>query len=497
MHTIESVSLADAHRIIDWVIKNRGNFLQWVALMDITDPARHAAWQTFTRELIDDAHARGIRVGINVELFGQSNLQLAFDLYDDTTGTVTVADSIAARLPLITEGLPFDVFALSYGEFFDADPQLFIDSTNAVASQLRALAPATEMHAVVHVGASQVVTYMGQQLLYYFLVKFADPSIVPDLHTVMFYDLFEDTGGAYQFDNFDQHRQYLVDRMCAHQKAAYFPEDAYWVAFDDSVPQYFPLYVRSRWLDRDQLPTLAPAPCDPLDEQLLFSSGWEWGYWLHDVTALRDSYEHAASPAALIADAFAPDLGPAAAQVVADLAEAQDHALITSRLAPYLAGRDIAIDAGRVLGVISQPDRVTFDDLAAMAPANRAMFQASILDPLGAHADELRDGLAIDRARIRFVLATYGETLAHLAGDPTTDDAANAALAEAATIVARRHADLHDTHGRRLVDRTPNQTYYQFGYLYQADKLCYWQRELDQVDNIVDGGARVLPTCLF
>jgi len=504
----------DAHRIIDWLVKNRGNYLQWVGLDDIMEPGHHATWQAFTRELIDYAHLRGVRVGINMQLFGRSNLQLAFDLHDDDAQSIS--DSVAARLPLITQDLPFDVYALSFGEFFGADPQKLIDATNEVARQLRELAPQAEMHATVHVGAKQRVTYMGRDLLYYFLVQYCDPSIIPDIHSVMYYNLYDDAGGAYQHDTFAEHRQYLLDRMCAGQRAAYFPETAYWIAFDDSMPTYTPVYVYSRWRD---LAGLAQDGCGkPLDEQLIFSSGWEWGYWLHDVTALRASYE-LAEPGTLIADAFGSDLAPAAALVEA-LATEQKHALIDERLAPYMAGRDVAIDTGAMLDppIVSQPDRITFDELVG-DPAIES-FEASVLVPLRAHADaldaladqlagtklpvsrwshEVRDGFAIDQLRARFVLATYGAVLAHLRGEGGDAEyaEAQALLAQAHAIVSSRHANLHDSHGRRLVGKTPNSTFYQFGYLYMAETLCYWQRELDQVGGILGNTTKVPNGCLF
>lgn len=510
-------SINDAQRIIDWTIKNRGNYLQWVALDDILDPARHAAWQPFTRELIDYAHARGVRVGLNIQLFGQSNLQLAFDLSDDQTGTVPIGEEIAARLPLVTEGLPFDVYDLSFGEFFNAEPQAFIDAVNEVQRQLRIAAPQAEMHAVVHVGAEQVVNYMGEDLLYYFLVKYADPAIIPDIHTTMFYGLFEPTGGAYHHDDFSEHRDYLADRICAGQPAAYFPETAYWVAFDNSVPQFFPLYVRNRWLDLDQL--RAQVPCGRLDNHLLFSSGWEWGYWLHDTTALRASYELPASYTDLLAAELAPELGAAVAPISA-LIEAQRESLMGAELVQYLAGRDASIDAGRALGIVSQPDRVTFDDLAA--GADPAALRRDVLEPLASYADrldaiasdlaraalpagrwarELRDGVEVDQLRTRFVLATYGAMLAHLAGDPGAVDAAVARaselLAAGRVVVARRHADMHDTHGRRLLDKTTNRTFYQYGYLFMADTLCFWQRELAQVGSLIGRDFGTPPSCLF
>jgi len=503
----------DAHRIIDWLIKNRGNYLQWVALDDIMDPARHAAWQPFTRELIDYAHMRGVRVGLNIQLFGKSNLQLAFDLSD--SDTIPLSTSVAQRLPLVTADLPFDVYSLSFGEFFNADPQKFIDSVNEVASQLRTFAPQAEMHASVHVGATQRVTYRGQELLYYFLVQYVDPLVIPDIHTVMYYNLYDDAGGAYQHDDFSEHRQYLLDRICANQPVAYFPETAYWVAFDDSVPMYLPLYVYSR--QRDLAGIAADGCGNPLDEHLLFSSGWEWGYWLNDYTALRASYE-LTEMQPLIDHAFGKDLGPAAS-LVGELIAEQKHAYIDERLTGYLVGRDIAIDTGDKLDppIISQPDRVTFEDLVA----NPAIeLDGPVLEPLRAHekvladiiqrlealdlpvsqwSNELRDGVTIDRLRVRFVLANYAAVLAHLRGD--SGDAsyldAQEILAAAKEIVTARHAQLHDPHGRRLVDETTNVTFYQFGYLYMADTLCYWQRELDQVGNILGKTMDVPDSCLF
>ena len=507
----------DARRIIDWLVKNRGNFLQWVALDDILDPTRRLPWQEHTRELIDYAHARGVRVGLGLQLFGQSNLQLAFDLSDDRTGTVPIADEIAARLPLVTDGLPFDVFDLSFGEFGSADPQRFIDAVDEVRRQLRGLAPQAEMHAVVHVGATQRVSYQGEDLLYYFLVKYADPSIVPDVHTVMFYDLFEPAGGAYHHADFGEHLAYLSQRMCAGQRAAYFPETAYWVAFDNSVPQLMPLYVRNRWLDLAEL--RARVPCGKLDNHLLFSSGWDWGYWLHDVTALRASYELPGSYEELVRAELQPELG-AAAPAVVELIELQRTFLMERELIAYLAGRDAAIDAGRLLGIVSQPDRITLDDLAA--GADPRAFRTAVQEPLAEYVDaldrlaarvdrlslpesrwaaELRDGFEIDWLRARFVLELYEATLRHLASEAAAAEqhAARAAelLERARGVVTARHRDLHDTHARRLVDRTPNRTFYQFGYLFMADTLCYWQRELVQLQGILGTATAAVPACVF
>ncbi|CAN5792039.1 hypothetical protein BH11MYX3_BH11MYX3_13690 [soil metagenome] len=508
----------DAHRIIDWVIKNRGNYLQWVSLDNINKPDAYAAWQPFTRELIDYAHFRGIRVGLGVQLFGQSNLQLAFDLSDDKTGTVPIANEISARLPIITKDLPFDAYDLSFGEFFNAEPQKFVDSVNEVAKQLRTFAPQAELHALVHVGAEQKVQFMGEELIYYFLVKFTDPAVIADIHTVMFYNLFEPAGGAYQSDNFFQHRDYLRERMCAGNKGSYQPETAYWVAFDDSVPQFFPLYVRSRLHDLAELQKPA-GPCGVLDQHTLFSTGWEWGYWLNDVASLRASYELTGNLLDALTYQLAPDLGPRAAALVERLANAQHDDVMIDKLTGYLVGRDSVIDLGRTLDIISQPDRVTFDQLAAgmgraevegmltVLARHIAVLQGLVgeLDDLSLPdtrwSAELRAGFRIDLVRAQFVEANYQAAIAQLDGDPAGArrrwDAAKDLLGDAREVVHARHADLHDTHGRRLLDKTSNQTFYQFGYLYFADTLCYWQRELDQVGSMLGFPPPSQLSCFF
>ena len=534
LHPIESYyafwepspgSTNDAHRILDWVIKNRGNYIQWVALDDILDPSRGEPWKKFTREIIDYAHGRGIRVGINLQLFGQSNLQQAYDLIDADPTSSPVADQIAARLPTITNDLPFDVYNLSFGEFFNADPALFIAAVNEVQRQLALLAPQAELHGFIHVGAEQVVQFMGEELLFYFLIKYANPAIVHDVHTTMFYNLFETASGAYHHDTFHEHRDHLFEQKCAGRRPGYIPETGYWIAFDNSLPQFLPLYVHNRWLDLEQIKTQSPCPEIPLDAHTIFTTGWDWGYWLHDVATLRASYELPESPDVLVRDAFGRDLAAATEPVMA-LSDLQRRYLHHRHLVPYIASRDVTIDAGRLLDIVSQPDKITFDDIvrdptvlqgARDAVAGLTEY-ANELDTIAARfykldfpaesrrwSTELRDGFEIDQLRTRFVLATYDAVLAHVDGDAararTRADDARDLMEKAREVVERRHDNLHDTHGRRLLekstDMSPNRTIYQYGYLYMADTLCFWQREMLQVEGILGLTSMAPPGCFL
>lgn len=507
-------------RTFDWIVKNRGNVVQWVALDDILEPTRGAAWRADTVELLARAHRRGLRAGIALQIFGRSSLQAGFDLVDDET--MPIAPQIAARLPHLVDGVPFDIYELSFGEFFGADPAAFIAAIDETYAQIHALAPAAEVTAVIHVGDSpdQHVVYMGEDMIYYFLVQFANPAIVPQVHTVMYYDLFEDAGGAYHHDEFDAHREFLFERLAAGQRVQYKPETAYWVAFDNSVPTYLPLYVRSRWLDLDEIATRsATAGHEPLREQLIFSSGWEWGYWQNDVAALRSSFARTSHPRDLLADMFGPD-DAALPPVISELATIQNQALIVERLAAYFAGRDALIDAGARAGIIAAPDRIDVDDVAALAPADRDQFEAAVVVRMGAFADaitslqstappvgvgdrwtrEVVDGIEVDRARARFVHAVYRAALAGARGDTAAGETAlgdaDRAFAEARAAVTRRHADRHDPEPD-LIHPSGNRTIYQYGYLRFAEDLCFWERERVMARNAVRGTTATPPGCFL
>ena len=519
-------SLADAKRIIDWTIKNRGNYVQWVGLDDVIfDEARRAPWLEHTKAILEYGRARGVKFGMNLQLFRKANLQQSFDLIAEADAAVRpYADQIAERLPIITTmGVTFDIYHISFGEFFGIDNDGFIGALNEAERQLNQLAPNAEVHGFVHVGNSprQRTDYRGENIIFYFLVKFASPTIIPDIHTVMYYDMFEDAGGAYHHDQFDEHLAYLRARMCAGQKVSYVPETSYWIAFDNSVPQFFPLYVRSRWLDLDRIRAV-PGPCGTLDQHILFTTGWEWGYWLNDVTALRASYALTATPDALIHEQYAPDLGPEVAAVVSRLMDAQREALIEDRLAAYVAGRDAIIDGfggNSEEAIIAAPDRV---DPREMTEDMTAGFEATTLADLDRYADrldelvtelsafdlpdsrwgrELRDGFATNRARAHFLQEFYRAGVAAVRGDTSTAEQhyaqAQRQLDAATSVVHGRHADLHDTHQRRLVDTSTNVTTFQYGYLFYADNLCYWRRELVQVRNLIDGTSTPEPACFF
>lgn len=506
-------NLRSARRIVDWVIKNRGNHVQWVALDNITDNSlARTAWQAHTAAILDEVHARGITAGLGIQLFGSGNLQRAFDLLDEVP--LDPRPVLRERLGHVTEETPFDLYNLSFGEFFEEGPEAFLANTNAAFEVLQELAPDAEMSTVVHVGADLVVHYDDQDLIYYLLAQYADPGIVPWVHTVMYYNLFDDPGGSYHHDDYDQHRGLLLSRLAAGEPVGYFPESAYWIAFDNSVPLWLPLYVRSRWTD---LMGVREAGLQ-LDQHVLFSSGWEWGYWQNDAAVLRMNWRLPGSDLEIWREL----VGWASLDLpglISDTSTVLYEALIGERLAPYFASQDSTIELGFSLGIVAQPERLAFADLAGLDEEARALWQADRLEPLAALADslealrarfvalgldegepivaELADGFALDAVRARFVTQLWTAALVSAEGGDAAGELADAArlFDEAAVLVAARKAGFHHPDPELLTAEGANATLYAYGYLNRADTLCFWRRELVQAGNAVTGASDAAPGC--
>lgn len=512
-------NLEGAKRTIDFLIKNRGNYIQWAALDDVQkDDAVTDAWRAHTRAITGYAHAHGVQTGVQIQLFGQSNLQNAFDLIDD--GPMDPVLEMRRRLHVLLDGNGLDVTCLSFGEFFAADPAAFVDQVNVAYDEMKAAQPSLEVTTLIHVGNydNLRVTYMGETLLYYFLVKFANPAIVPWIHTTMYYNLYEDAGGAYLHDRFDEHRAFLEAKLAAGQPAGYLPENAYWIAFDNDVPTFLPLYIRSRWLDVDRL-----AASGHLDDHVIFSTGWEWGYWLEDVAVLRMNYEKPAAWDADVQHVFAAwgELGAKVGALVKRLADVEHDFLIEKRMAAYLAGRDQVIDAGDKLGIFSQPDREEFSEVAALDAAGRAAFATNKLAVMKDFADQLtaldtefralgvdgeepflsevQDGFQVTAARARFIHAMYAATVAY--ADTGSDGGwlakADGFLADGRAAVAHRRSRLHDPDPKTILRNTANPTFYQYGYLREADSLCFWERERAQARALILQTGDEIPGCVL
>ena len=499
-----------AKRVVDWMIKNRGNYIQWVGLDNIVDnPIAHETWKEHTAEIVDYVHQRGATVGLGIQLFGSGNLQKAFDLVDDLDGDRS--QQIEERLQLVLDGIGFDVLELSFGEFFDEEPQAFIDSINQVYDVAQTVSPGVSMTSRLHVGDDLQVTYNNQEMIYYFLAAYANPEIVPWVHTVMYYNLFEATNGAYHHNDFTEHREFLFDRLVNGLPVAYFPESAYWVAFDNSVPLYLPMYVRSRWLDLYEIQQRSLNEHHPsLQQHVLFSSGWELGYWQNDVATLRMNWDIPDTYLTVFQELFSNyENGASLAQSLYELSEVQKRAMIDANLDAYSSGVDIIMEVGYSQEIVSQPKRYSFQELMTVELAEIQVlvdaFETYLTElqaipfptSIDAWQEEILDGVQIDIQRAKFMQLLLRAILQSRSGADVAQVLLDAetVLAQAQVIVDRRRANTWDSNAERLFMSGTNSTMYQYGYLTRASDLCYWHREMVLLQNALYQRSELAPGC--
>lgn len=490
--------LKEAKAIIKWLMRQRGNYIQWSGLKDIQgDERRYEEWKKHTEGIIKYARKLGIKTGINVQLFSGSSFQNAYLVLSRTDAEKILAPS-------------FDHVNLSFGEFIGNEPRTFINSLNNAYRMLKSINPEIEVSATIHVGNFENlwVNYNGESILYYFLVKYADKDIIPFVHTVMYYNLFDDAGGAYNHSDFSLHREFLFEMMREGRPAGYFPETAYWIAFDNSVPLYLPLYILSRWKDLKGI-----RENGALHFHILFSSGWEWGYWLNDYASLRFSYNLPATWTEPVNEL----LGDIGGDSIKKLAEIEHTYLIEKRLTPYLSGEDFYVYLGCNTGLFfSQPCRVPFRNVLKMDEAEREDFFRRVLNPLSemehhlneileitprgndALMRELRDGLEITRLRIKFVRLLYSTAISHSRGSDFREELkmAEDVLESAKGVVLRRYKGFFYPSPSLLVNPVSNPTIYQFGYLKQAHTLCFWEREMKELKLLLGEHAGLIPLCI-
>src|SRR5690606_19845973 len=135
-------------------VKHRGNLIQWVALADIlAHPRSFERWQRHTRAIVDTAHARGLKVGMNVLVFGESSLQNAYTLLDGGLRDRAQQEAqIRARVQQLVRASQIDLLNLSYGEFFGSDPAAFVELTNEAFYAAREIRPGITATTTIHVG---------------------------------------------------------------------------------------------------------------------------------------------------------------------------------------------------------------------------------------------------------------------------------------------------------------------------------------------------------
>jgi hypothetical protein len=517
-------NLAEARRLIDWLVKTGQNHLQWPVLGSVDWPsfAEHA------RQIAAYAHSRNVRVGASLNLSLKGSLQRNYILVrDDTKFAQDIAENLSRALEV-----PWDDIDIALGEFLSADPERLIVWLNEAVAHAAKVAPATKINVQNHIGnyPELYVDFRGQKnTFFYHVPQYADPRLGQIVHTLFWFDTYREAG-MYQHPNFHFQREYMLAQL-PKRRVRYFPESAYWIAADVDVPVFLPEFIESRYNDIHGLDAdIRAAGLPPLEGHITFSSGHEWGFWMTDYLAAKMLWEPAAPLDRFIshyASAFGSCGGPVATELTQFIA-LQRRYLFEGKLTQYVSGEDATVETGATLGYEIRPIRRKFETLVTASESDRAAFESTVLVPLEAMANEtrpiedslaarcrgsdkelapwcneLRDGVRIVRLRLEHAVVLYRAILAYARGDV---DAAKDGLARAraktadAKVVIEEREKGYRFDIDRLTAAYENPTFYPFGYLRQAHTQCLWQRREEFARLIIEEGVMNstsdVPRCL-
>jgi hypothetical protein len=535
--------LPELDSVLEWLVANRQNGLEWFLLWaeswaEFADSEERLARLTM---LVDRAHAFGLAAGIDAPIaFAQQHsyrlLREQGELDDELAQIRTRLDFLARA------GWDFYGIEMGTSEFTAPPAERMLAWMNEVVKHLDE-AHGRRAYVKVHCSAGQKVDAYQDPVTpgpldFNFLPHYADPRLGVLPHTVQHYAL-DDRAPTYGNQSFERVHAFAAVEAGA-RPVVFYPETAYWVSFDVDVPLFLPLYAERRLHDLRLLARDEDGGAlgrgehahSKLDGQLVFSSGWEWGYWLNDLLAARAAWDpgmELASDQEALDALLAPvtRLAGEHAQALKDwlhaVVLAEQALLIDGKVRgsspsdivkrngqAYLQGWDTWDDVSSLANGLSsvqmtQPDKLGLVDLrnpshagpayaaevepllAEMANTFRELHEqgealrAQVQGPLTPYLSELVDAMHMTALRARqvhglydYVATTWDVGQGAFRAARLKD--AQGALDEALNVVKAREAHYRVSTARITAWRQ-NPTAYAFTYLWTVHSLFYWWRD--------------------
>ncbi|MGB1206607.1 MAG: hypothetical protein ACPG5B_13220 [Chitinophagales bacterium] len=321
-------ALADIKNYIDWLARNQQNYFEFCLLESIN----HAKWPPHAKAFVDYAHDRGLIASVDLSL--HMIQQKSFQLYQ------TFPKNLKSKKLQIDKNLALLFIAdwdILNVEFATAE---FIGGNIAQKEKLRLyLIEQLEQYDAKLMGRKHIVkdeNEVGKSNTDYVFTteeEALDKQRGMLIHTVMFYDLTEKHAPVYENEN-QRHQYDLLLKENEVRETWYYPESAYWVTFDNSLPVTLLPYLSARLSDIDTIYK------HDIKGHITFSSGWEWGYWLFDWSIARWSWEHTFNektlhnkPTEYLSDIFPND---SLKIFFEEALKMQEHYLKERNLMPYM-----------------------------------------------------------------------------------------------------------------------------------------------------------------
>jgi hypothetical protein len=510
-------SLSDVKEYIDWLARNQQNIFQFYLLRDV-DRAR---WIEQSKEIIAYAHKRGVMIGVEFSLSClQQKAFQAIKLLNLLTSYKTQIDNTLAWL--FQAEWDFVTVDFSMGEYMPNLGESMPELRDYLINRI------TEKYSTKVLYTTHII----QQEDCVKVPGLFSPDCGTDMpvttkagiliHTVMCYSIDEASAPVYGNTNQRFMKGRAVDATNVRE-TWYWPESAYWVTFDNSVPLLLLPYLTARWEDMRTMKRIG------VNNHLTFSSGWEWGYWLIDWSIARWSWKYTENgvfnkshPLSILYDLF-PDV-----RIQLDWKEAlalQNLYFKERGLMPLMSAFDPSAEMAWPFNKPFQPrlgftyewlqKKSTVDDIdlilrgpvASLIEYDRQMDRlvgrlkvdskrffmkkGHNVPELELLMDELTRGLQITslRARHRALTLKALIVMREQIEKGGRNNNAEGLLQEAAKV--RREAQTI-VHYQEEIYRYPvdllarprkSLTAYEFGYLYPVSNLFFWWREEEQIRN--------------
>lgn len=268
---------------INWLARNGQNYFEF-NLLESIDLDK---WPAYSKQMTDYCHERGIVAGVDVSLHMLQ--QKAFQLYRNFPASWRSKEKqMDIRLAKLFEA-DWDVLNVEFSstEFSSGNVKKKKRLQLHLGKELK------EKYNSKLMGRKHVVQETaelgGKKKKKDY--EMSDEEAALDkwrgvlIHTVMFYTISEEKAPVYRNKNL----RHMLDLMMKEKDVRetwYYPESAYWITFDNSVPMFLLPYLSARLDDILLMDSLQ------IPGHITFSSGWEWGYWLFDWSIARWSWKH-------------------------------------------------------------------------------------------------------------------------------------------------------------------------------------------------------------
>ncbi len=267
----------DVKEYIDWLARNRQNYWEWCLLRTVDMPK----WQPHAKRMVDYSHERGLMIGVDVSL--HMIQQRTFQLYRSWPKSWRSKEK---QLLSSLEDLYHADWDFLNVEFATAE---FIGGKEKLKSRLKRILIGTARNSYNSniMGRKHVVSeenMVGEQADVFNVSDSIDLYRGVGIHTVMMYSLEDSVAPVYENRNFHHiHEDMLRENKL--REVWFYPESAYWVTYDNSVPMLLLPYLSGRLND------ILLCEKEGIPNHLTFSSGWELGYWAVDWSIARWSWK--------------------------------------------------------------------------------------------------------------------------------------------------------------------------------------------------------------